>query len=255
MSFSAKSKYKWIYVAPGKEQKFDDYARGQIADDNMLDIPGKEKLEDYTGPTYKIRIGKLTFYAIKGLNSVFVVPDREADDGISAEREEAGRFNEAEWIGNIVGKKKDMIHFFGESELNELQYGVLYGKDYETVFAPIEYMGKNVRTNQFPPKPSTGKRITVPKALAPTLTSAIALNVAQMKQPELTNAGVFGQPNVPDIQQLIRDVNKHDLIHGGDKPVTVIGQGRTSLIMGDDKPMMMKDLRKAAMRRKLIEDS
>ena len=229
MSFSAKGKYKWIYVAPGKEQ----FNIPEFIEDE-LDV------EQYKGPTYKIRVGQITFYGVKGFKDVFT--------------------KDGHWIGTVVGKKSGfMIHFFTEDEINDhggdlRELGEL--GDYEHLYdTPSVYIGKNVNTNQFPPKPSTGKRITVPKALAPTLTSAIALNVAQMKQPELTNAGVFGQPNVPDIQQLIRDVNKHDLIHGGDKPVTVIGQGRTSLIMGDDKPMMMKDLRKAAMRRKLIEDS
>ena len=98
MSFSAKSKYKWLYVAPGKEQKFGDYERNSLADDNAFEMAGKEKLENYTGPTYKIRIGKLTFYAIKGLNSLFVVP---SDD-----------IPEAKWIGNIGGKKNDIVHFF-----------------------------------------------------------------------------------------------------------------------------------------------
>jgi hypothetical protein len=229
MSFNAKSKYKWMYVAPGKEKKFDE--------DNaiILDTLG---VEEYTGPVYKIRIGKLIFYTVKGIVDVFT--------------------EEGHWIGEVVGKKKDMIHFFTEDEINDKQGDLLVGRDYDDIMeVPSEYMGKNVRTTQFPPQPSSGKKITIPKALAPTLTSAIALNVAQMKEPDLTDAGVFGQPDVPDIQQLIRDVNKHDLIHGGDKPVTVIGQGRTRLMMGDssDKPMMMKDLQKEAMRRRLIEDS
>ena len=198
MSFSAKSKYKWLYVAPGKEQKFGDYERNSLADDNAFEMAGKEKLENYTGPTYKIRIGKLTFYAIKGLNSLFVVP---SDD-----------IPEAKWIGNIGGKKNDIVHFFSESELQARGLLTPY-EDYEEVFAPSEYMGATLRTTQFPPKPPTGKKITVPKTLAPTLTSAIAINVAQMKEPDLTDAGVFGQPNVPDIQQLIRDVNKNDLIN------------------------------------------
>ncbi len=217
MSFNAKSKYKWLYVAPGKEQTFDDYERNTLAEDNAFDMKGKEKLENYTGPTYKIRIGKLTFYAIKGLNSLFVVPPEELG---------------AKWIGNIGGKKNDIVHFFSESELYARGLMTPY-EDYEETFAPSEYMGATLRTTVFPPKPSTGKKITIPKALAPTLTSAIALNVAQMKEPDLTDAGVFGQPNVPDIQQLIRDVNKHDLVHGGDKSVTVIGQGSTRLMMGD----------------------
>ena len=228
MPFSAKAKYKWIYVAPGKEQ----FDIPEFIEDE-LDV------EQYKGPTYKIRIGKLTFYGVKGFKDVIT--------------------KDGHWIGTVVGKKSGfMIHFFTEDEINDFQSISLEVLDYEDLFGvPSEYMGKNVKTTQFPPKPSTGKKITVPKTLAPTLTSAIAINVAQMKQPELTDAGVFGQPNVPDIQQLIHDVNKHDLIHGGDKPVTVIGQGRTRLIMGDssEKPMMMKDLQKAAMRRKLIEDS
>ena len=236
MSFSAKSKYKWIYVAPGKEQ-FD--IPEFIEDELGMDMG----VEQYKGPTYKIRVGQITFYGVKGFKDVIT------EDG--------------HWIGTVVGKKSGfMIHFFTEEEINDAQGDLLTdrgeGGDYKDIMeVPYEYMGKNVKTTQFPPKPSTGKKITVPKTLAPTLTSAIAINVAQMKQPELTDAGVFGQPNVPDIQQLIHDVNKHDLIHGGDKPVTVIGQGRTRLIMGDssEKPMMMKDLQKAAMRRKLIEDS
>jgi len=225
MSFNAKSKYKWMYVAPGKEQfEIPEFVEEELG------------IDEYQGPTYKIRIGKTSFYAVKGLDAVIT--------------------KEGRWIGDVVGKKNDMIHFFTEDEINDNQGRVLDILDYED-FAPIEYMGKNVRTTQFPPKPSTGKKITIPKALAPTLTSAIALNVAQMKEPDLTDAGVFGQPDVPNIQQLIRDVNKHDLIHGGDKPVTVIGQGRTRLMIGDssDKPMMMKDLQKEAMRRRLIEDS
>ena len=43
MSFSAKSKYKWLYVAPGKEQKFGDQAGATFRKDgptyiDLLDI-------------------------------------------------------------------------------------------------------------------------------------------------------------------------------------------------------------------------